>query len=72
MLEWLSLLWMWKVQLSDHNLLCHNLFWPSQKSFLALNFYFFYELNMCFDQTSSNVDSDCGGTHYINDICMKI
>jgi hypothetical protein len=25
---------------------------------------------MCFDQTSSNVDSDCGGTgtHYINDI----
>jgi hypothetical protein len=33
---------------------------------------FFYEFNMCFDQTSSDVDSDCGGTHSINDICMKI
>ncbi len=33
---------------------------------------FFYELNMCLDQTSSDVNGDCGGTHNINDICMKI
>ncbi len=33
---------------------------------------FFYELNMCFDQTSFDVNGDYGGTHIINDICMKI
>jgi hypothetical protein len=27
---------------------------------------------MCFDQTSFDVDVDCGGTHNTNDIYMKI
>jgi hypothetical protein len=27
---------------------------------------------MCFDQTSFNDDFNCGGTHCINDIYMKI
>jgi hypothetical protein len=73
MLKWLSLLWLWKVQLSNQNFLCHNLFWSSQRYFLAIkNNPFIYELNICFDQTSSDANGDCGGTHSINDICMKI
>ncbi len=42
------------------------------KKKIAIKKTFFYELNMCFDQTSFDANGDCGGTHNINDIYMKI
>jgi hypothetical protein len=63
MLEWLSFLWLWKVQSSNQNLLCHILFWPSQRSFAIVENNFFCELNMFFYQNSFDVDGDYGGTH---------
>jgi hypothetical protein len=43
-----------------------------RKNLLVVKKPLFYELNMCFDQTSFDANGDCGGTHSINDIFMKI